>query len=446
MTNHNNRYRISVLLLALATFLALAKPAAHLLLKPNQGTAYGLDWDYGVPRQWYGNPAGGRPAGVKLPENSIGLDFLSFDTYVRCAGLGPEMYESRCAGDPFERPFAYPPLLTAAFFWIPFVSTQTAVAVWSLAVMALILMSVLLWGYLPINPERSEPGHRIWTFAFFLLISYPAVFAFERGNTEAIILIALSVAAWALVLRRWFWVGFVTALAAIAKMYPLLTWTACGLLAFALLISSRERKSGILILAGSAAGFLIPLAVMAPQHIKYFSSVLPFYSKLKMPSSECSFCHSWPQAYDLLGYGLATILGGVAVLHFVFYARRFALKNDKGELTRCLMSLAYGMGIAVYVPDMSYDYSLIMLFPLFILCVLRDVSAKINMRGIGVTVLLVASTLPRWLEGLAWSMADHSLFLIGQTLGMLLIGFSLAGDVLRSYSSAAVRSGLRNQG
>ncbi len=168
----------------------------------------------------------------------LGLDFLS-NYYAANHWLrGGDPY-SEPFNDPLGRPICYPPVVLPLFAWCGLLSARAAVVVWTVALAAFaVLGAVVAWR------TRRQLGLTDLPLPFVLaavLCSTPVLFALERGNWDLMVLVPLTIAAWALREKsaaRDGLAGACLALAAWLKLYP-------ALLVLVFLVQRRYRALGV---------------------------------------------------------------------------------------------------------------------------------------------------------------------------------------------------------
>jgi len=170
---------LAILVLVSSLFLILARPAIMTIMD-RKDLGFNLNLDYGFSMDWYKDRWDKRPLRMALPEDSIGLDYLNIDSCLRSNGLRPEIYEWNCVGDPFARPYTYPPLLTIAFLWILLFPTKVALGLWCVAVLVLIFANAYFWAVFGkkclAGQGFSFSFNRGLVFAALFTMSYPSVF------------------------------------------------------------------------------------------------------------------------------------------------------------------------------------------------------------------------------------------------------------------------------
>ncbi|MEI8345603.1 MAG: glycosyltransferase family 87 protein, partial [Candidatus Omnitrophota bacterium] len=424
---------VAVLLLCLAC--ALAQPLA---VNNSSGPGPGERFEvlFGVPVQWYKSPFDPRPAHMALPENSRGLDFLNVDCCMRCRGTGKDIYrQSGCPGDPFGRPYTYPPLLTCLFYWIFLLNTAQAAALWSWAVLGLIFANACFWFYAKGFRPGGENGGLILKRPFLLALlftaSYPSIFAFERGNHDVWVLLFVSGLAWCLARQRWLAAGLTASLAALVKVYPfLLLIPLIAFCAAALLLWLGFRKTvlldaGFKMLLGAGLGLAAGIGVFYEPTVEYATRMLPMLAKLKLTDPANLFSHSLPAAFGSAGTLGFACLWGVGTFALVLFLVRWILNSEKGGRGNVALAFSYLGALMVYLANTSYDYNLIMLIPLLACWMSHPRTHQDPLATTGILLLLLGAALPRWIQPACAGSLKFSFYLALQCAGWSLIGLRL---------------------
>ena len=172
---------------------------------------------------------------------ALGLDFSGSYLAARHFLSGHNPYVEDF-GD-FRGTYAYPPAALAFHLWTYVVPYGGAIAIWC----AFIGTVCTVGTHVALRARRTLKLERVpYAFALIAVLgSLPVVFAMERGNCDAVVLMLLLLMLPAL--RRTGWMsdatlGFLAGLAAWVKIYP-------GLLVFALIFLRRSRATAFGVLA-----------------------------------------------------------------------------------------------------------------------------------------------------------------------------------------------------
>ena len=409
---------LTIAILAISLLLAIVKPSLVLWTqRPYMG--YGLHLDYGIPTGWYKGAFEQPPAGVTLPKDSIGLDFINIDSYLRCAGIDSDLYTEICP-DPYPgRTFHYPPFFAVLFLWIFLFDTLTNVAVWSLFGILAIFGMAFYWfersrKLFFVQAPGSGPLISLMCAVLFTF-SYPAIFYYERVQSDALILIAATLCSVALLHRRWFWLGVSSAALFLLKVYPIFITAAVGLAA--LLRIHKEEGRNILI--GQIVAAAVMVLPLASTYYHYFFVFLPEWGTLKEMPAVCNYCHSLPGTYGNGGAAVVLLAWALAAWAFI----RCLWKSPEGSGGKeALLFFCYLLAISVYFAYTSYDYNLIMVLPLFAVTMGAILERRQLLLEIGYGVLLLGYALPRWLqEFILGRTLEHSFYFWLQIIGLGII-------------------------
>ena len=179
--------------------------------------AWGWWWitSFNQGRLWGGNR-------TRLPWwRFLGLDFLHNYHAARLWLNGGNPYTDDF-GD-WRKEYAYPPIVLPLYAWCRFVTAQAAVAIWMT-----FIATVVAVGAWAARRIRVTFGLARLPLVFMIAVavcSMPVLFAMERGQGDAVVLLMILIIAAALQ-RRPSWtrdllIGFCLALAAWIKVYPI---------------------------------------------------------------------------------------------------------------------------------------------------------------------------------------------------------------------------------
>lgn len=180
----------------------------------------------------------------------LGLDFMHNFLGARAwlGGLNPYVDDM---GDP-RGPYAYPPVVLPMFAWCQFLSFEFATVLWAAFVAA-----TIAWGARLVQEVRMAarlPFVSLVLATMLILWSMPTLFAMERGNGDAIVLLGMigAVLAWRRKpsLLNDSIIGGCLAIAAWVKIYPIVL--------FGVLVVSGRWRALLMGFAIFAAVGLIP--------------------------------------------------------------------------------------------------------------------------------------------------------------------------------------------
>ena len=307
-----------------------------------------------------------------------GLDFQNLFAFHNCASANsPYKVPGVSCGDWGQRDLFYPPLLYWSFYWTRFLTFKSALWVWGATIAVFVMWSLSVWSRLYQGRFRATD----WWFAALLVVQYPVTFAIERGNSDVVILAMWSAAAFSWVRGSAIIAGFLWAGAAAYKVYPTIALlaVAAGLLVTGLSGVREEIKRFRYALFGGAllVGFLIGL--LFDQYTLYVKEVLPVFAQSDSGPSHYSHSLSFlRESYGTWAEALARIL---VLLPWILAAFR-CFRSDPAII------LAGALASSVYIASTSYDYNLLVTFPLLVLLfqrragVVSDLLLAIGLCGI----------------------------------------------------------------
>jgi hypothetical protein len=282
---------------------------------------------------------------------------VSIDHVARIRAAGGDTY-----GEDWScQLFPYPPTVPAVFVWVNLMSPQAASVVWTVALNGLAgLGAWAAWA------SRRRLGLEAIPFPAVLaatLFSSPFIYAFERGQCDALVIPGLVAGAWLLRSgsgRSQFLAGAAFALATWVKYYP-------GLVLFGLIAQRRGRAFAGFV----ATGLVVGLADLKGVLQALRNSQLAFqHVVIRLPKQIVYDSHSltsyWPALWaDTRLKWLGHVPGGLAAVGLVFpflawVSLRVARGRDRGS------EVAYPyyiwlVAVATFLPKVAGDYNLIYL-------------------------------------------------------------------------------------
>lgn len=263
---------------------------------------------------------------IRLP--MFGADFWSQSDYAaRLFARGVDPYASR------GHLFHYPPIVIRLFLWTPHFSIETALRMWVVFLIFLIIVAALAAAKVR---ERLAVGPLPASLAIALvLFSSPVIFQLERANFDLITLAAILIAL--PLFRRGtntaeFLAGCVLAIGPWVKIYP-------GLMGLGLLALRRWRAAAGFIVAGALIGLAAPaetvrsfdVLALAMKRVKFMSYIDQYYTwshsisvgylKLAQAASGTPFGKVLLAIpIDVIGGGL--VLGGASWVSYRIYRLR----------------------------------------------------------------------------------------------------------------------------
>lgn len=140
---------------------------------------------------------------------------LGLDPYLNYVGVRPEFYGPVNSELSPASGFRYPPLAALVFAPLGTMAYQTAKAIFSLAMLA--ILGVLAFHFARQSQFRL-PGEAI----LFMLISFPVLALTERGQVDGLVVYLTVLSYWLYRSGRWQWIStFLLAFAAIFKIFPI---------------------------------------------------------------------------------------------------------------------------------------------------------------------------------------------------------------------------------
>ena len=282
-----------------------------------------------------------------------GLDFQNVHAYQTCSQVADEgLYEVSGAtcGDEKGRSFVYPPTLFHLFGWVAPFTFDTAVVIWDVAIVIMMLGVGGVWLWL----ERyTTTGWKRVTLAVFwlaLMAQFPFAFALERGNNDIIPLVLWTATTVLLVRKRDSMAGGFAGFAIAAKVYPAI---AAGIAGIGLL---RKRWNSLARFVIAGCGVLALTALLWwDQTLRYLSVVLPSF----MSRAPDAFVYSHTlstlhlPSFVTLGLSLGLLCSWAVLAWYRF-----------GDAP--LLILAGALAISTYFSSTSWDYNLITTYPLLL--------------------------------------------------------------------------------
>jgi hypothetical protein len=282
----------------------------------------------------------------------LGLDFLNNYHAARHWQQGGNPYTEKI-GDPMDRPFVYSPVLLVVFSWCRYFTARKAVAVWTLALVAVATLGAVAC-------RRSRTQLRLWPLPLpFLLAavlcSTPVTFALERGNCDLLVL--LLIAATVPMLSKRSFLGDVLAgccfaLAAWVKMYA-------AILGLGLLAARRPRAGACM-----AIMFVVFGMMDVPDTLAHLTATRAYLKDYDMPLhwSAHPFAIYWPQLWR--GTRLAAIpgiLGATAVLLPMIAFVTWHMWRSRKSPVLLYPYLVWLVGVGTFLAPVSNDYNLFFL-------------------------------------------------------------------------------------
>jgi hypothetical protein len=290
-----------------------------------------------------------------------GLDLFNVYAFHTCAGRNhPYLWTGLQCGDPLGRAMPYPPLLYWGFAWLRALSFPVARAVWAVVLAAVFVAAALTWAALASARGRA----RTVAFGLALCVQFPAVFAIERGNNDAVVVAIWTLAAVLFVRGRSAAAGAAAAAAAAAKLYPLF---ACAIVVAGGARDVLRRKPIDPALLRWGAGFALAAVLDAllfwTDSVQYAEHVLPTFAA-HLPAASLH-SHSVPATFG----SYAPAVSGAVLAAWGFASAR--------RLRECPVDvLAGALAVSTFVARVSFDYNLVTAYPLLVVQAARCFSDR----------------------------------------------------------------------
>jgi hypothetical protein len=300
----------------------------------------------------------------------LGHNYLGVKSWL--SGVDPYRND---IGDPRGR-YSYPPIVLPIFAWCRLFSFKVASIIWTTCIAATIAWAAWVG-------EQTRRGNGLPRVPFVLslavvLWSMPTMFAMERGNGDALVLLAMVGMVFAWKRKPSFFadaiIGFCVALAAWVKVYPLVLlvvlvlarrWRAipCGLVFIAViglvpyhatqgfLIASKDAQAARSDSVGAAIDWLAG---------RPMRTIRPDYAPIEMASH--SLTSYWPQLWrDLNVPSLAQIpglIGAAACLAVVGAWVMWSFWRSRHRDRWVWLMMLWLTTLATFWMPVSYDYNL----------------------------------------------------------------------------------------
>jgi hypothetical protein len=251
----------------------------------------------------------------------------------------------------------YPPLMYWALAWTRWVSFPAARWLWAAFIVATLLSSAYVWSR---HEGLSAPRWATYVFGALLVAQFPATFAIERGNNDAVVVLLWTGAVLLFARGRHLLAGSLAGLAAAAKLYP--AFGAAVLLCGVVGSAARAGRAGVRPAARFAAGLFgapaIVTVLFRTQTAEYLGKVLPAFAA-HLPGVSLH-SHSVPATFG----GAASLVSAMLV---VAWCAAAFLRMDRAPA----LVFAGALAVSTYVARTSFDYNLVTAYPLLLVCFAR---------------------------------------------------------------------------
>lgn len=304
-----------------------------------------------------------------------GVDFQNLYAFHHCT-LRNAPYEhpqaAEICGDAVHRPMNYPPLLYWSFIWTRPFSWGVALRMW--------LVFILVATYLGITcflPTSALSQRKIQLFIGLLFTQFPALYALERANNDAWIVLLWGLAYLCFRRNRMFTAGVIVGIATAAKVYPLFA----VLVFFVAFI--RDRRTLMRFGGGVAAGGAAICLLFLRSTIAYVGVLQKFASVMPLPSLSS---HGLPAFFGTAG---VAILGG----SLLFFWAAAGDRLHRSSMHDLLFTGA--LAISTFFSTTSNDYNFITAYPLLAVLFVRSLESNTVLLRIALVALLITITGPR---------------------------------------------------
>jgi hypothetical protein len=367
----------------------------------------------------------------------FGVDFRYHEIYSRRSPMTRALYDIVYRDVPVLYRYSHPPLHKICMSWVRWFSTETALHIWCATILLASGICLMTWLVIIRLHNKGSGPHWGWYLGIIalLLASYPSLFAFERGNTDVIVLGLITLTVISLITRQWAITGFLLSIAVLTKLYPLFVTSCLGgaLMGSWLLTDQKKAYFRSCILPFVIGGLMGGLLVLLPYHKLYhyyLTQVVPGYGPQYVNTPQCVYAHSITVGFGMFGkLGWMAALGAACV-GMTIQCLLWLRYQNKQALSLLITTFATAMLLSVYFAQISYDYNLIVGFPL-ILCLLglsplnRDI-----LSNAGLLTLCLGLFTPRWV----WQHPSLSVYLAAQCAGLAMILIAILRQSIKLYT------------
>jgi Glycosyltransferase family 87 len=362
----------------------------------------------------------------------LGADFRSVDHVARLYGEGRD--PTALTDDWICMLYPYPPFVNRAFGWVRFMSTESALSLWLVALTGIYSVGAVAgW--------RSRRELRLSALPLAVVVaavlcSTPALLALERGQIDPLVIPILVVAAWLLREKsagRELLAGGLLGAAAWLKYYP-------GVVLFGLLALKKPKAAAAFVLVAGVIG------VVDQAEVRRAVEIGGRWTTIHEKEKTLSFVHAtkhavadawrplWVRAHRPWRYlgrvpdAWASVL--LLIPPVVLVSLRLARREEPGPLI--LPYFLWLTAAATFAMPTSIDYSLVPL-PLAALAVWDRRDRLAVQVGLGVLLL--------WWQPFALPL-DGRLVFVAKLAGFYAVGASLSA---RAVAPAALGSEIRSR-
>jgi hypothetical protein len=286
-----------------------------------------------------------------------GLDLANVVAFHTCVGRDdPYLVTGSECRDLLGRAMPYPPLLYWAMAWVRVVPLDLARWVWAAFIVTVIVLVAVLWS--GAGPLATRFGAIV--FGALLATQFPAMFAIERGNNDAVVVLLWTLALVLFMHGRRALAGAAAGLAAAAKLYPAFACVVvlAGLTGEAVRGGPKRWAPAV---RAATALVLAPCLVTVclwTQTGDYQERVLPAFAA-HLPAVSLH-SHSVPATFgDAAPWVSAALVASWCAIAYLRFERA------------PVDVFAGGLAISTYVARTSFDYNLVTAYPLLVVLAAR---------------------------------------------------------------------------
>ncbi len=269
----------------------------------------------------------------------------------------PYLLTGSICGDALGRDLAAPPLLYWSFYWLRWVSFQSARLIF-LSAYAVMLIGCFAYWARGISKEGKHLG-----LLFLLAIQLPVIFALERLNIDISIVALWSLAHFFFKKQKYFIVGLIFGLLSALKIYPVIPTSVILVGVAQPWLEKRSWKLILSCISGMLVAVLLAFSLLPEATMTYFSVVLPKYSS----------------RYEFLpgvSHSLMALLWkdrGSALIFEILLYLAWTYRSWDSLYSDPDFVFAGAIAVSTYFASVSYDYNLVTVYPLLILLIKRTV-------------------------------------------------------------------------
>ena len=263
--------------------------------------------------------------------------------------------------DPWGRPFNYPSLWVKIFAALGITQINTMF----IGTVEIVILSLSFFYWIcrfRFSAMFREGSALPWLFIFCFLLSPPILLLMERGNIDSLLFASMTLAAELLRRQSIVAAGVLVAFLGSLKLYPF------GGLVSILLATQSKRKRILIFIVSFISGLLIlgELSFISNRSLTSWNSlsygifILPFifFQKFGMPDSKIAAI-----ALGLLFLIFVTIFCKIAFSKYINQVTFLIRKHSELEKLFIMFGVTF---VTTYLMGTSYDYRLVITFPLFL--------------------------------------------------------------------------------